>query len=39
MSTDFARVLEDFARIFTKSKVLGVRLHSRLLHQCLSPTC
>jgi len=33
---DFALLLKDFARIFTKSKLLGVCLHSlhpRFLHQ------
>jgi len=24
---DFSRILKDFSRIFTKSKILGVRLH------------
>jgi len=33
ISTDFARILSDVAWIFTKSKLLGVRLHPRLLHQ------
>jgi len=27
ISTDFSRILRDFSRIFTKSKVLGVRFH------------
>ena len=38
ISIGFARISSDFARIFTKSKVLGVRLHllhPRLLHQCV----
>jgi len=33
---NFARILQDFAWIFTKSKLLGVRLHPLrpcLLHQ------
>jgi len=29
---DFVRILRDFSRIFTKSKLLGVHLHPRLLH-------
>jgi len=29
-----AQMLRNFARIFTKSKLLGMRLHPRLLHQC-----
>jgi len=33
---DFAQILTDFSRIFTKSKILGVRLHPRLLHQWCS---
>jgi len=33
ISTDFARILRDFAGIFTKSKLLGVRLHPRFLCQ------
>jgi len=40
ISTEFAWILRDFAWIFTKSKVLGVRLHPlhpRLLHQW--PVC
>jgi len=35
--SDFAQISTDFARIFTKAKVFGVRLHPlhpRLLHQC-----
>jgi len=35
--TRFAQISTDFARIFIKSKVLGVQLHPlhpRLLHQC-----
>jgi len=35
----FAQILRDFARLFTKSKLLGVRLHSllpRLLHHCIN---
>jgi len=38
-STDVAQILSDFARICTKSNVLGVRLHPlyhRLLHQCFA---
>jgi len=38
-SMDFTRVLRNFALVFTKSKLLGVLLHSlhpRLLHQCFS---
>jgi len=34
----FSRILWDFARIFTISKLLGVQLqplHPHLLHQCL----
>jgi len=34
--THFAHISTDFARIFTKSKVLGVHLHPRLLHQWLA---
>ena len=34
ISTDFALILSDFSQIFTKSNVLGMRLHTRLLHQC-----
>jgi len=30
----FAQIFRDFAQIFNKSKVLGVRLHPRLLHHC-----
>jgi len=32
--THFAQISTDFVLIFTKSKVLGVRFHPRLLHQC-----
>jgi len=35
ISTDFTRIFRDFAQIFTKSKLWGVRLqplHPRLLH-------
>ena len=31
--TNFHSFCPDFAKIFTKSKLLGVRLHPRLLHQ------
>jgi len=31
---DFVQIYSDFARIFTKSKLLGVLLHARLLLQC-----
>jgi len=37
---DFAHILRDFAQSFTKSKLLGVRLHSlhpHLLHLCTGP--
>ena len=33
ISTYFAQILRSFARIFGKSKLLGVRLHSGFLHQ------
>ena len=36
--THLAKISIAFARIFTKSKVLGVGLHSRLLHQCTTYT-
>jgi len=39
ISTAFGRILREFGRIFTNSKVLGVLLHSRLLHKRFSPTC
>jgi len=29
---DFAWIFREFTRIFTKSKLLGVRLYPRLLH-------
>jgi len=32
LSTDFSLILRDFARIFTKSKLLGVRLHPLQTH-------
>jgi len=32
---DFSQVCRDFARIFDKSKLLGLRLHPRLLHHLL----
>jgi len=32
--TDFAHSSTDFAMIFTKSKLLGVRLHTRPRHHC-----
>jgi len=31
---DFARLFRDFAQIFDKSKILGLRLHPSLLHHC-----
>jgi len=33
---DFAQIFRDFAQIFNKSKLLGVRLHPRLLHHCIA---
>jgi len=36
ISTDFSQIFRDFSRIFTKSKFLGVSLHSRLLHHWFS---
>ena len=37
-SPNFAKISTDFARIFTKSKVLGVRLHPSLLRQLFCGT-
>jgi len=31
---DFAQISKDFVRIFTRSRLLGVRLHSPFPHQC-----
>jgi len=33
ISTNFSRILRDFARIFITAKLLGVLLHPRFLHQ------
>jgi len=35
ISTNFAQIFRDFSRIFTRSKLLGVGVHPRLLHHCL----
>jgi len=37
ISTDFALIFRDFARIFTKSEHLGMHLHPYLLHHWLHP--
>ena len=36
--SDFTQISSDFAQIFTKSKLLEVRLHFHLLHQCSTAT-
>ena len=35
---DFSHITSEFAQIFTKSKLLEVRLHLYLLHQCSTVT-
>jgi len=36
--SDFVKIFRDFARIFNKSKLLMVRLHTRLLHHWARPS-